>query len=534
MNKIKNIFFISVLVFFVYISTFSGCEDFNSGSRGSDGGEEGSFTETGEGDTVSDKFTISGTITFPGDPTGRILYLYIDNNDNPDDGHIEVENVLLTSDTSYEYSIIVENSGTYYLYGFVDINGSGAGSGICDGDFLLETGSPVIVNSENIENVDFILVLNGNDITAPEYISSTIEDQIKDQVMVEFSENITNSGLGFSIEIDGSPVVITGVSGSGTRIITFTIDREVDFGNVVSITYDSSGCAVDMATTPNFLASFTEIVTNNVGIVCEELIMDGNYNITDEQSLQALAGYTEINGNLIILDTTLANLNGLECLSIISGDLIIGYYNHGNSNLTNIDGLINLTSIGGDLSVTCNDALTNLNGLSNLSFLNGYLFINENDALEDIDSLSKLTSVQGDLYIFSNDSLTTIDGFINLTTILGDLSVTYNDALANIDGLSELTSIGGYLHILLNNTLTNIDGLSRLISVQGNLIITYNNALENIDGLCNLTSIGDRLEIYSNPRLSSCTSDNFVQQIFDNGWDGTTLIYDNNGTGSCD
>ena len=42
-----------------------------------------------------------------------------------------------------------------------------------------------------------------------------------------------------------------------------------------------------------------------------------------------------------------------------------------NAALTNLDGLANLTSVGGVLNISVNDALTNLNGLANLTSVGG-------------------------------------------------------------------------------------------------------------------------------------------------------------------
>ena len=52
----------------------------------------------------------------------------------------------------------------------------------------------------------------GTDTTAPEYVSSVVEDSNKNKVVVAFSENITSSGSGFSISID---IIVTGIIPGG-------------------------------------------------------------------------------------------------------------------------------------------------------------------------------------------------------------------------------------------------------------------------------------------------------------------------------
>ncbi len=59
----------------------------------------------------------------------------------------------------------------------------------------------------------------------------------------------------------------------------------------------------------------------------------------------------------------ITNLQGLENLTSISGHLNILY----NSNLVNLQGLENITSIGGDLVLFSNPSLVNLEGLNNLT-----------------------------------------------------------------------------------------------------------------------------------------------------------------------
>lgn len=83
--------------------------------------------------------------------------------------------------------------------------------------------------------------------------------------------------------------------------------------------------------------------------------IEGNYRIDDARDLLLLyaAGCTEIAGSLIIGNTDLPSLQGLESLESIGDELVI----ENNDNLTNLQGLENLTSIGGDLSIRQNNVL---------------------------------------------------------------------------------------------------------------------------------------------------------------------------------
>lgn len=83
--------------------------------------------------------------------------------------------------------------------------------------------------------------------------------------------------------------------------------------------------------------------------------------------------------------------------------------------------------------------------------------------ITDIDGLANLTSVGGDLQIHYNAVLTDINGLANLTSVGGLLHIEYNAALTNIDGLTNLTNVG-WLYIEYNAVLTDINGLANLTS----------------------------------------------------------------------
>ncbi len=110
-------------------------------------------------------------------------------------------------------------------------------------------------------------IVESPDITAPEFESAFVEDNAPADVVVTFSEAVTLSdATGFSVEVDGSPVTIESVAGSGTATVTFTLASAVAYEQTVTINYDGSGDVADMADTPNALLAFDteQSVTNNV------------------------------------------------------------------------------------------------------------------------------------------------------------------------------------------------------------------------------------------------------------------------------
>jgi len=190
-------------------------------------------------------------------------------------------------------------------------------------------------------------------------------------------------------------------------------------------------------------------------------------------------GCTEINGNVMIFGVNITNLNGLNVLLAIHGDLMIGWVEFGNP------------------------FLTTLSGLNNLNTNDGNLWINYNYMLESLEGLENLNSIGHNITITGNDSLANLTGLGNLHEIAEDLDITENNALTNLTGLESLISIGEGLYIYGNNNLTDLTGIENLASIGDALRIQNNIALTSLIGLENLSSIGNDLLILGNPSLES-------------------------------
>ena len=191
---------------------------------------------------------------------------------------------------------------------------------------------------------------------------------------------------------------------------------------------------------------------SDTSYICrQEKVWDGDYEITDVMSGILIMGYTGITGNLVVNVTNPENLNFLNWLTSVGGNLEI----QNNGSLANLNGLNALTTVGGDLSIGNNTALRNLNGLNTLSSVGGLFAIYRNDILTNFDGLSALTSVgssnpYGGLSIYENAELADMTGLNALTTVNGDFSVTDNpmlpecqaDNLADRLGLTTSTITG--------------------------------------------------------------------------------------------
>ncbi len=202
--------------------------------------------------------------------------------------------------------------------------------------------------------------------------------------------------------------------------------------------------------------------------------------------------FTSIAGNLEIFTTHLVNLEGLEDLTTIGGNLNI--YN--NSMLTSLKGLESLQSIGGFLYIQGN-GLTTLKGLDSLETILGQLHIFQNPYLTEITNLSSLATVTGQVWFLDNPLLNSLEGLETLHTLGSNLLIQAN-GVTTLKGLDALETIGGDLKILGNNSLTSYSSLNNLTSISGELVINDSPALSQLNGLTSLETVGGNLSIGNN------------------------------------
>src|SRR5690606_13685939 len=207
-----------------------------------------------------------------------------------------------------------------------------------------------------------------------------------------------------------------------------------------------------------------------------------------------------------------------HCTAITLGDLTI----EGND-ITNLDGLSNVTEITGGLTLWNNPQLTDINGLSSLTHVGGALDIRYNASLAHLNALSGLTGIVVNMYIANNASLTNINGLSGLTGTESYVYIERNPLLENLNGLSGLTSIGGHTSIEENSSLVVFD----------NAILNDILGLQNIDPATIAGNLG--LYIKHNPLLSVCNLPNFCEYLsnpaipktisddFANCWDETAV-----------
>jgi hypothetical protein len=114
---------------------------------------------------------------------------------------------------------------------------------------------------------------------------------------------------------------------------------------------------------------FSRITEPEVEVVVpENLVWEGDLVIASDSDVLAMENYTEVTGNLEI-----------------TGDV------------TSLDGLASLTSVGGDLSIHNTTSLTSTVGLDNIVSIGGNVLIYENVSLETVDGLNAVVEVGSEL-----------------------------------------------------------------------------------------------------------------------------------------
>lgn len=117
------------------------------------------------------------------------------------------------------------------------------------------------------------------------------------------------------------------------------------------------------------------------------------------------AGGTQLEGELDLF-TPMTDLSGLECVATVSGGVRLD-----GTGVTSVEGLQNLTTIGGDLVLNEEASLMELQGLSILDEVGGDVSFTANHSLERVTTgLEGLRTVGGDLTVADNPRLSDESG----------------------------------------------------------------------------------------------------------------------------
>lgn len=226
-------------------------------------------------------------------------------------------------------------------------------------------------------------------------------------------------------------------------------------------------------------------------------------NITDISRLSSLK---YVAGDLDIFNNSLTTLNGLQNITRIGGSL----YVNSNEKLTEVNALSNLTDLGENLVISDSKNLISIDGFSGLTIIKGNLSIGVDVGggalglpnLSDLNGLSNLESVNGDIQI-SGTKIRNLQGLESITIAIKDLTISYNNSLENLSGLENLASIGGSLFLSNNANIREVNALSNLLQIGDILEVASNSRLTDVSGFSNLISAENALTMYSNSTLAT-------------------------------
>ncbi len=234
------------------------------------------------------------------------------------------------------------------------------------------------------------------------------------------------------------------------------------------------------------------------------------------QNLEGLLQLTSISGNLTIENTYIGSLSGLNNLTSIGGSLTLLK----NGNLDDSEGMNSLISVGGSLRIE-GSPFENLEGFESLTTIGGgfivypdYQSYGDGEQVRSLSGIENLTSIGGLLGISDNEFITSLTPLSGVNSI-GSLAIDLCPELTNLDGLQGITEIGSTLFIGINSGLTSLTGLDNLNTVSA-MYIESNPLLDDISALSNLNSVASNMSILSNNSLTGLTGlENLTSGTFD-------------------
>jgi len=461
--------------------------------------------------------------------------------------------------------------------------------GICEGEFIIERTYTATDDCGNetigtetitvLDNTPPILLGVSNDITIdcnavpiPPDVTATDNCGFNDPV-INFQEIILDDLC--SIRRIWTATDDCGNVSEETQEILLECDVPTD-GDGDGFT----GCDCD-DTNPNIFLGAPEIPNNGIDEDCNgsdlttsQTVCTGDVILTSQAEVNAFSQSCQIiNGNLIIDGDDIFDLTPLLSIIEVTGFIRIGNLienENANDILTNLEGLNNISTIGGDLSICNNPSLISLDGFSSLTSVGGTIRVKNCIVLEritlivlqsvggdciylnlpaltsivfgpftffpgsiiingtGIGSLSGgiggLTGIGGDLFIVNNPNLEIID-LPSLIQLGGCLHIINNTLVLDLSGIGNLNSVGEDIRIIDNDEISNVDNFSNLNSIGGSVIVSENDNLMNLDGFSNIASVADSLVITNNLTLSDCCG--IYDLLFNNNIGGPVIISGN-------
>ena len=246
----------------------------------------------------------------------------------------------------------------------------------------------------------------------------------------------------------------------------------------------------------------------------------GDITLRSQAEVNALvlpANVTTIQGNVTIgsssgMMSDISDLSPLVAITEITGNVVVQL-----NLVSNLMGLNQLQSIGGDFKVSSNEDLTSLGDFTALQSIGGTFQVSNNAVLTSLGDFSTLQTIGGDFVVGEYDAgnavLTSLGNFTALQTIEGDFDVHYNDDLISLGDFTALKTIGGWFDVYGNDDLTSLGNFTALQTIGGDFDVYDNDDLTSLGNFSALQTVGDYFDVYDNDDLTSLGDFTALQSI---------------------
>lgn len=198
--------------------------------------------------------------------------------------------------------------------------------------------------------------------SAPFMSVRLVTNALPNEWVITFNEDVTSTAVGFTLRINGSPANITGVTGTGTSVLTFTTTETVLYGDVLTIDYDSgTGNCLSVGTGLELISATGRIVLNLVSdlapLLSSAVVEDADANdwilTFNEAVTSPAAGWAlKINGTPAtitnVADSGTSVLTFTTTETVIDTDTLTLDYDTGTGNCLSVDSSTELETITAD------------------------------------------------------------------------------------------------------------------------------------------------------------------------------------------
>lgn len=175
------------------------------------------------------------------------------------------------------------------------------------------------------------------------------------------------------------------------------------------------------------------------------------------------------------------------------------------ADITNLDSLIGLKSVFGNLTIQQNPLLLSLRGLDSLQWVEDHFYIHSNKELTDLHGLERLFEVGKRLSLDNNSALKDLKGLEGLRRV-NKLDLNSNAVLESLDGLENLANSGWTYSLMIANCYQ----LSSLKALENQakfffLTLFQCNSLNTLDDFKRLKQLS-HLRLFKNKNLQDITA----------------------------